>query len=75
METFSTISILQGTNIGKRLLACLISVLKADGIQGVYSEVSASNIEAIGFYTKLGFREVDLKEPCPENVLILGRKI
>ena len=50
-------------------------MLKADGVKGVYCQVCSSNVDAVEFYTKLGFSGVPLAETLPNNVIILGRKI
>ena len=64
---------LQSLGLGKRLLACVLSTLKAEGCSGVYCEISSSNKEAREFYSRLGFSEVPLKEEFPEDSVILGR--
>lgn len=63
----------QGRELGKRLLACMLSALKDEGVTGVYCELTTTNRDALEFYTKLGFHDVALKDDLPEDIIILGR--
>lgn len=41
--------------IGRKMLLCLLELLKKDGARSVYLEVRASNASAIALYSSLGF--------------------
>ncbi|KXJ25366.1 Protein O-GlcNAcase [Exaiptasia diaphana] len=57
----------------KRLMTCVLSALKAEGCNGVYSEVCLNNRDAIESYCRLGFYEIQLKDPLPEDTIYYGR--
>ena len=71
---FVSLCLLQSLGIGKRLLACILSVLKSEGCRGVYAEIPSSDNDAVDFYSRLGFAEIPLVEK-PEDLAILGRTI
>lgn len=49
---------LQGRGVGRRLMATVISALRAQGSAGLHLHVSEHNQKAAGFYRHLGFSEV-----------------
>jgi len=57
----------------KRLMTCVLSALKAEGCNGVFSEVCLNNHDAIESYCRLGFYEIQLKETLPEDTIYYGR--
>ena len=57
------------------MLTCILSVLKAEGASGVYCEISATNTNAVEFYSELGFCDVPMITNLPENILVFGRKV
>ncbi|KAK3704743.1 hypothetical protein QZH41_009743 [Actinostola sp. cb2023] len=57
----------------KRLMTCVLSALKAEGCNGVYSEVCVNNRDAIESYCRLGFYEILLKDQLPEDTIYYGR--
>ncbi|XP_064629897.1 protein O-GlcNAcase-like isoform X2 [Lineus longissimus] len=60
----------------KRLLACVLSALKANGSHGVHCEVCVGDKHIVEFYTKLGFFDVSgMISHIPENTMILARAI
>jgi len=60
----------------KRLLACVLSALKANGSHGVHCEVCVGDKHIVEFYTKLGFFDVSgMISDIPENSMILARAI
>lgn len=63
----------QDLGLGKRLLACVLSALKAEDCTGVHCEIATTNNNALDFYTKLGFYAIPLKDPAPPDMLIFGR--
>ena len=63
----------QNLGLGKRLLACVLSALKAEDCTGVHCEIATTNNNALDFYTKLGFYNIPLKEPAPPDTVIFGR--
>ena len=67
--------LLQSLGIGKRLLACILSVLKSEGCRGVYVEIAGTNRDALDFYSRLGFADVPSLQNIPEDIVVLGRTI
>lgn len=63
----------QDLGLGKRLLACVLSALKAEDCTGVHCEIATTNNNALDFYTKLGFYNIPLKEQAPPDTMIFGR--
>ncbi|XP_074640311.1 protein O-GlcNAcase-like isoform X2 [Tubulanus polymorphus] len=60
----------------KRLLACVLAALKANGSHGVHTEVSVGDRQIFDFYTRLGFFDcTGSLVPVPEDVAVLGRII
>ncbi|XP_031556078.1 protein O-GlcNAcase-like isoform X2 [Actinia tenebrosa] len=57
----------------KRLITCVLSALKAEGCNGVYSEVSLMNRDLIEAFCRLGFYEIQLKDQPPEDTIYYGR--
>jgi hypothetical protein len=57
----------------KRLMTCVLSALKAEGCNGVYSEVSVMNRDLLDSYCRLGFYEIQLKDRLPEDTIFYGR--
>ncbi|RWS29244.1 protein O-GlcNAcase-like isoform X1 [Leptotrombidium deliense] len=47
-------------SVPKRLLACVLAALKANGSGGVFSKVAIRDQKVIDFYLKLGFHEMQL---------------
>jgi GNAT superfamily N-acetyltransferase len=48
----------QGTGWGRRMIETELAALKARGVPGLHLGVSAGNAKVLGFYEKLGFREI-----------------
>lgn len=63
----------QDLGLGKRLLACVLSALKAEDCTGVHCEIAPTNNNALDFYTKLGFYSIPLKEKAPPDIVFFGR--
>ncbi|XP_068710020.1 protein O-GlcNAcase-like [Montipora foliosa] len=63
----------QDLGLGKRLLACVLSALKAEDCTGVHCEIATTNSDALDFYTKLGFYKIPLKDQAPPDTVIFGR--
>lgn len=57
----------RGTGLGRKLIERLIADLRSRRVSGVHLGVAADNSNAIGFYSHLGFREVDTE---PGGVLM-----
>ena len=60
--------------ITKRIMACTLSALKANGTRGVHCEVSVGEKYLLDLYARLGFLDVNIPG-VPENSLILGRVV
>eukprot|EP00118_Oscarella_pearsei_P019157 m.201931 g.201931 ORF g.201931 m.201931 type:complete len:200 (+) comp39601_c1_seq2:1842-2441(+) len=67
----------QGSGVGKRMIRCLLSVLKTKGSDGVFLEMGSSNQRAYKFYQKLGFVEPPFKAGTvlPPGTKIMARKL
>lgn len=48
----------QGGGWGRRLVETELAALRARGVRGLHLGVSAGNAKVLGFYEKLGFREI-----------------
>lgn len=48
----------QSAGWGRRLIETELAVLRAKGVAGIHLGVSAGNAKVLGFYEKLGFREI-----------------
>ncbi len=48
----------RGRGLGRRMVESILAKLESRGSRGVHLAVSSSNTPAIGFYKKLGFREL-----------------
>ncbi|KAL0277400.1 UNVERIFIED_CONTAM: hypothetical protein PYX00_004697 [Menopon gallinae] len=63
-------------SVAKRLLACLLAALRANGSFGVYVAVDPRDRGVFEFYTKLGFIEIT-RQPCESDktnqITYLGR--
>ncbi|XP_061412140.1 protein O-GlcNAcase-like isoform X2 [Lethenteron reissneri] len=62
-------------SVAKSMMGCLLSSLKANGSQGAFCEVKASDKGNTEFYTKLGFFEVPMAEGFCKDAVLLGRPI
>ena len=49
-------------------MACVLSALKAEGCNGVFSEVNLTDRDSIEIYCRLGFYEITLKEITEETL-------
>ncbi|XP_022670816.1 protein O-GlcNAcase-like isoform X3 [Varroa destructor] len=58
-------------SLAKRLLACAIAALKANGSHGAHVKLNAADHNMINFYARLGFQEI-CREDNDETV-VLGR--
>ena len=65
----------QDLGLGKRLLACVLSALKAEDCTGVHCEITPTNNNALDFYSKLGFYNIQLKEQPPPDTMIFARTL
>ena len=65
----------QGQGYGRRMLDRLMSTLRERGSPGVHLGVSALNTRAIGFYHRLGFRELTRVGACADTCIYMGRRL
>jgi ribosomal protein S18 acetylase RimI-like enzyme len=64
---------LQGGGWGRRLITTECAALRAHGSTGVHLGVARDNVNAVGFYQHLGFREIDGVDPSmAEHTLWMG---
>ncbi|XP_029850217.3 protein O-GlcNAcase isoform X1 [Ixodes scapularis] len=71
--TMSMLPSILDPSVSKRLLACVLAALKANGSHGVFSEVTVGDKNIVDFYTKLGFLEIALPDFLNDEVFFLGR--
>lgn len=71
--TMSMLPSIVDSSVSKRLLACVLAALKANGSHGVFSEVTVGDKNVIDFYTKLGFLEIALPDFLSDDIFFLGR--
>ncbi|GCB78359.1 hypothetical protein scyTo_0015819, partial [Scyliorhinus torazame] len=57
----------------RNLVICLMSALKANGSQGVFCELKASNKQALELHVSLGFLELPGAEVSTREAVIFGR--
>lgn len=48
--------------LGRKLVETLVEIFRGEGVNQVFLEVRQSNLNAISFYEKLGFRQVGRRE-------------
>jgi ribosomal protein S18 acetylase RimI-like enzyme len=63
----------QGRGYGRRMVERLMDTLRRGGSPGVHLGVSALNTRAIGFYQRLGFRELTRTGAGDEEGIYMGR--
>ncbi|HXG47095.1 MAG TPA: N-acetyltransferase [Methylomirabilota bacterium] len=64
----------QGRGYGRRMLEELMARLRDGGSPGVHLGVSVVNTRAIGFYQRLGFRELIRTGSARDGCLYMGRQ-
>ncbi|CAG2170295.1 unnamed protein product, partial [Oppiella nova] len=63
-------------SVPKRILACIIAALKANGSTGVFCEIPVSDKKLFDFYSKLGFLHIQVSNELPNDCSIfMGRVI
>jgi ribosomal protein S18 acetylase RimI-like enzyme len=72
----------QGAGHGRRLMASFLDAAARAGAAGVHVTVVTQNVQAIGFYRRLGFALLDVADPGGSDgsdgsatVIYLGRKL
>lgn len=65
----------RGRGIGRRMMEQVMASLRHRGSPGVHLGVSARNTPALGFYGKLGFRELARTGSASDGVVYLGREL
>lgn len=65
----------QGRGYGRRMIARNIETLRQRGSPGAHLGVSALNPRAIGFYQRLGFRELTRTGPHDDVCVYMGMKL
>jgi ribosomal protein S18 acetylase RimI-like enzyme len=65
----------QGQGHGRRMMEDVMTRLRARGSPGVHLGVSVLNTPALGFYARLGFRELTRAGTPDDGVLYLGRRL
>lgn len=71
--TMSMLPSIIDSSVSKRLLACVLAALKANGSHGVFSQVTMGDKNVVEFYTKLGFLEIALPDFLHDDTFFLGR--
>ncbi|XP_065071212.1 protein O-GlcNAcase-like [Rhopilema esculentum] len=65
----------QGTSIGKRILTCLVSVLKAHDVIGVHTIVRPSSDRCLALLGAVGFSKFVINEENTDGEVILVRNL
>jgi len=65
----------QGAGLGRAMMETFYAAAARAGASGVHVTVTTANTRAIGFYHRLGFREMTLAEPGETTVTYLGRAL
>lgn len=60
-------------SVAKRMLACVIAALKANGSKGVYCRIVHEDKKSLDFYIKLGFQVLHLSNSAEKDDLYVGR--
>ena len=65
----------QGRGFGRRMLEQVMAKLQERGSPGAHLGVSMLNTSAIGFYEKLGFRELTRTGSAKDGVIYMGKSL
>jgi ribosomal protein S18 acetylase RimI-like enzyme len=65
----------QRKGYGRRMLEQIMDTLRARGSPGVHLGVSAVNTGAIGFYTRLGFRDLGESGSGSDRAIYMGKRL
>ena len=65
----------QGAGHGRAMMETFYAAAAQAGASGVHVTVSTANTRALGFYHRLGFREMTLAAPGETTVTYLGRAL
>jgi ribosomal protein S18 acetylase RimI-like enzyme len=65
----------QGRGYGRRMIEALLERLRGRGVPGVHLGVSVHNGRAVGFYERLGFRELTRAGAGPDACIYMGRAL
>jgi ribosomal protein S18 acetylase RimI-like enzyme len=65
----------QGRGYGRRMIEQLLGHLRRRGAQGVHLGVSVGNVKALGFYQRLGFRELCRVGSGPDGCIYMGNSL
>jgi GNAT superfamily N-acetyltransferase len=65
----------QGRGYGRRMIEALLDRLRGRGVPGVHLGVSVYNPRAVGFYERLGFRELTRAGAGPDACIYMGRSL
>jgi ribosomal protein S18 acetylase RimI-like enzyme len=65
----------QGRGYGRRMMEDVMARLRERGSPGAHLGVSVLNVRALGFYARLGFRELARTGTATDGVVYLGRSL
>jgi GNAT superfamily N-acetyltransferase len=65
----------QGKGYGRRMLEQIMDALRDAGSPGAHLAVSGFNTRAIGFYTRLGFRELTQTGSATDRTIYMGKHL
>jgi ribosomal protein S18 acetylase RimI-like enzyme len=65
----------QGHGFGRKMLEQLMAQLQRRGSPGAHLGVSVANTRAVGFYERLGFRELCRAGPDNDRVIYMGKTL
>jgi GNAT superfamily N-acetyltransferase len=65
----------RGHGLGRRMMEVVLGKLAARGSSGAHVGVSARNVRALGFYTRLGFEELTRTGTALDGTVYLGKRL
>ena len=65
----------QGRGFGRRMMEAIMAQLRARGSPGAHLGVSVLNTPALGFYARLGFRELTRVGTDTDGCVYLGKRL
>ncbi|MCP5520942.1 MAG: GNAT family N-acetyltransferase [Verrucomicrobiales bacterium] len=65
----------QGRGFGRRMMDQVMDILRQKGSSGAHLGVSIRNLRAVGFYERLGFRELIRVGTAEDGCIYMGRRL
>lgn len=61
--------------MGRRMMEAQMKNLRDAGAMGIHLCVAPGNKRALGFYSRMGFTELPLKDQWPDDTVYLGKTL